>query len=30
MNLFFDVVNAASLALEHEYKGQLFERRHAQ
>ena len=30
MNLFFDVVRAASLALEHEYKGQIFERHHAQ
>ena len=30
MNLCFDVVNAASIALEHEYKGQIFERHHAQ
>ena len=30
MNLFFDVVSAASLALEHEYKGQIFERHHTQ
>jgi 4-hydroxy-tetrahydrodipicolinate reductase len=30
MNLFFDVVNSAAVALEHEYKGQIFERHHAQ
>jgi 4-hydroxy-tetrahydrodipicolinate reductase len=30
MNLFFEVVNAAAVALQHEYKGQIFERHHAQ
>ena len=30
VNLFFDVVRAASAALQHQYSGQIFERHHAQ
>ena len=30
MNLFLDIVRVAAAAIEHEYKGQIFERHHAQ